>query len=322
MLSLLMQWFNFWLILTLVLTLVWSDSPLTATPIEQTDSKALQHLIQNWLGLSELQLIPGKLPQHLPISLPLPQKAQVLGSIILSSNSFQIIVDLPQEPEQVKAFYRQQLSTAGWLEQKPGHSSLGEIGFLDPHQNWNTNQALEFCSLSDLAKLKIEVSSRYRPSKQWYSQLRLFLEVFSSTDSYDLSCLSSDNSSDVVKPLLPPLTPPSKVMIHSQFTVTSEHSSYSYAILGSEDDAQALVAHYAAQVEQLGWKLRTQGNNEQGIWSSWILPDHQELPTEGLLSITKLLGTSNEYIAYLLVQKKQQPEAQLKRRSSTPVQGR
>lgn len=85
--------------------------------------EALLHkLITRALGLVniEAQVLPGQLPKPLPIDLPLPQQAQVIGSIVRARDqrSYQIYLDVPDSPEQVQSFYQTRLQAIGWRKQE------------------------------------------------------------------------------------------------------------------------------------------------------------------------------------------------------------
>ncbi len=296
-----MPWLRFLLALTLLFPVILALEAVAATPTSESDSKALQNLLQRWLSLPEVQLIVGRLPNQLPVHLPLPDKAQVVGSIIKPLDSFEIILDVQQSPEQVQAFYYKELKSAGWQEQKQQDNSLENTGFLasTSHLEKTTNQGITFCSQSKKAKLNIQASNLFRSLTEVRPEVRLNLEVFRSTSSSNFKCSSSDS---VKLLLLPPLIAPSNVAIDKNITISGDRASYSYAVLDTKLETQVLAAHYSTQLEQVGWKRSDSVQNERGFWSTWTLKDNKGQSKQGLLSITQLAGVPNQYIAYVKCQ--------------------
>src|SRR5258706_6920398 len=60
------------------------------------------------------QLLPGQLPDQLPVEIPLPEVSRVLGSLIRNPESIDMLLDTHLSPEQVLTFYRQRMQDAGW----------------------------------------------------------------------------------------------------------------------------------------------------------------------------------------------------------------
>lgn len=89
---------------------------------ETTEDTISKTLVQRLLGLYSGQavLLVGKLPDKLPVEVPLPDGAEILASILRKSsltdqdNNIQIFIDTSQTPEQVKTFYQQRLQSSGW----------------------------------------------------------------------------------------------------------------------------------------------------------------------------------------------------------------
>ena len=57
---------------------------------------AIRYLEAPYLGETELQkvqLIPGKLPEQMPVQLPLPRGSEIFGSVLLGETEIGVVVD-------------------------------------------------------------------------------------------------------------------------------------------------------------------------------------------------------------------------------------
>jgi len=62
------------------------------------------------------QLLPGSLPASLPFNLPLPVEYQIIGSFVRNPDDVLIILDTNLSPNEVIAFYTEQMQAVGWSE--------------------------------------------------------------------------------------------------------------------------------------------------------------------------------------------------------------
>src|SRR5437899_3195928 len=60
------------------------------------------------------QLLPGQLPDQLPVDIPFPEGSRVLGSLISNPESITILLDTQLSPVDVLTFYRERMQAAGW----------------------------------------------------------------------------------------------------------------------------------------------------------------------------------------------------------------
>lgn len=259
------------------------------TMLSSSDLPTLHQLVARLLSLpgDSIQVIAGQLPEQLPVALPLPDGVQVIGSVVREQNDFQILFDVALSPQQVKAFYRQQLLDAGWKEQESfselnkGFANLSALkGFAD--------QETKFSYESQGAELVIETLCE--PNNPTFVKCTLNLKI-----DYSLSAHTRNLAP------LPPLESPPNVQVHSRGTKGSTKQYSSQAQLETELDAKVLIAHYADQFEQAGWTQRDSGQDGALIWSSWTLLDNKEQSWLGLLNIMKIGGLSNQYFAFVQV---------------------
>ena len=60
------------------------------------------------------QLLPGQIPDQLPVDIPFPEDSRVLGSLIRNPESITMLLDTHLSPEQALTFYRQRMQASGW----------------------------------------------------------------------------------------------------------------------------------------------------------------------------------------------------------------
>ncbi|MDY6912721.1 MAG: hypothetical protein SVM79_10235, partial [Chloroflexota bacterium] len=82
----------------------------------------------------EPEILPGELPANLSVDIPIPEDAEIIGSLVQSDISkkyehIQIILNVPGEPEDAIAFYQEQLAEIGWHEYER-YSSSRQGGFV------------------------------------------------------------------------------------------------------------------------------------------------------------------------------------------------
>lgn len=56
----------------------------------------------------------AEIPENIPIEIPIPDNAEVIGTIAWDNRIFQVILDVPEMPEDVLKFYRKSLNETGW----------------------------------------------------------------------------------------------------------------------------------------------------------------------------------------------------------------
>ena len=68
-------------------------------------------------------------------------------------------------------------------------------------------------------------------------------------------------------------------------------------MLETELDVHTLAAHYASQLEQVGWRRRDGEQSELAAWSNWLLKDKKGQSWQGMLNLIKIEGKNNQYSA-------------------------
>ena len=91
---------------------------------------------------SKPRLFLGKIPENLPIEIPIPEQSHVVGTLARSETQIEIVLESDLTPEEVFSFYRAQLTSLGWREPEgmwPQHGG----GFL--HSDFGPHMTSTFC---------------------------------------------------------------------------------------------------------------------------------------------------------------------------------
>src|SRR5690606_13786237 len=66
--------------------------------------------------LTQPELMPGKLPEEMPVDLPIPNGTRIVGSEILEDMGITVVMDVTMTPEEALDFYRDALVPQNWTE--------------------------------------------------------------------------------------------------------------------------------------------------------------------------------------------------------------
>lgn len=73
-------------------------------------------------------ILPGELPDDLLVIVPIPNGAEIIGSLVYADGKYKninIILDVLEDPNAVMEFYRNSLKKAGWNESETSYASYG-----------------------------------------------------------------------------------------------------------------------------------------------------------------------------------------------------
>jgi hypothetical protein len=230
------------------------------------DEETLREFIQRWLTqvypgapAGETRVWIGKLPEDLPVEIPLPEGARVVASVRERETFQQIILDMTQTPEEITAFYAKALGESGWQPAPQGSPGGGFVGPADVGER--------YCLREDEAYL--EVWSLEKPGG--LTDVRLNLTV--PADVY-MCQERGPESMDRGMSLIPSLKAPRDAQMRGGGGGGSgDGSAYSSTDLETSLTAGELLEHYNAQLKEAGWELVDQGLTEVVGWSAWRLTD-------------------------------------------------
>lgn len=249
-----------------------------------------RRLVERLLGSPDVeqQILVGQLPKSLPVQLPLPDNAQIIGSTVTNQENFQILLDVPQPPAQVQAFYQERLSTAGWKAQ-PSFPQQG--GFVP--SGISSIPILSFCQGTEGPLLLVRVMSV--PNAP--TDVRLTLE----NNSGGLACSQGDTPPPVLDVPFPTLVAPPNTQVSPRGGGGSNDYQVSRAILKTELDTQDLAEYYEDQFKQAGWTRLSGQLNRSGVLSTWTYKDEKGKSWLGVLSFTPVEGMENQYSGSVMV---------------------
>jgi len=225
--------------------------------------------------LQEVQLLVGQLPDNMPIDLPIPDDARIIGSMIQGRKNINIVLDVNLTPEQVLDFYRESMAAGNWseIEQRRGFA-FNEIKIVMCQNNNDpplTIRAYPVDSGLTDVRLNIETDPEYSPCK---------------------ACRETEDN--WLKPL-PTLVAPSDSKEFNQGSGTSRSDFVSTSItMETSMNSSVLVAHYGDQFKAANWTKQADGDSASFAWSTWTLRDEDALTWRAFLWAVDLPGTANE----------------------------
>jgi hypothetical protein len=246
--------------------------------------------IQRLIGLSNrAKLILGQAPEQMPVQIPVSNSAQIVGSISVPPDSFQILLNETVPIESIKNFYKEELTATGWIEQEL--SSLQNKGFR--HAPEVVKRQLNRCSKFYYDSEDIELSIEITFDKvSGLGQTTVLLSLERSPKNETIEVLNL--------PPFPPLSDPTESLrLISSGGTNKEYSAFVY--LNTELDLQDLYSHYKTQLEAENWTGVDEGINGALMWGSWRTFGRRNQVWLGLLNIVKLGGVENQYSVQMRV---------------------
>jgi hypothetical protein len=270
--------------------------PSMATPTPVRDTAALQVLLQRLVGYSypgapgpEAQIYVGRLPDKMPVDLPLPDGSRVIGSIVRGEESLQIVLDAPQPPDRVLDFYRQRLSAAGWST--PDQSGGPSGGFVPS----GIPNGITFCQSRQGPALFVSASAE--PNQP--TDVRLTLNTSKTQGS---PCSQQPSGGPATSQVIPRLLAPAGArQTEGGSGGSSTGSSYNSATLVTDQSAVELAAFYGDQLTQAGWTKQESGQSGPVAWSTWMARDKEGTTWKGLFFALDLPGTGPRHFVYVRV---------------------
>ena len=230
----------------------------------------------------KVQLLPGQLPSVAPLNLPTPPNGHLVGSAVYRLDEEIALVDIllqaPGTTENVISFYRRSLQEQGWQIRQ---SESLPSGFYPNEIQTGISQL--FCPEKPTKPWLYLGVSIVSPKTDEPNTVRINLatQAFKKKlgDKFSSPC---DQRPKQVYPaqayydkLIPSLKAPVGVELQKTGSCGSGFSDLSiFAIAKTNQDAVALEASIANQLEAAGWK-RVTGHAEKPLaWSMWQIPSH------------------------------------------------
>ena len=263
------------------------------TPANEENAAQLRELALRLLGrpfVPQAQLFAGTLPPSLPFPIPFPDASQLVGSFVSTAEETQIVLDTEQTPDEVMAFYSEQMQAMGWAEPDVlRRLRQREGGFT--HTFPYPVSSVTFCQGRHGPALG--VSAMAGQNDRATTDVRLHLD----TRTRNSPCLQSSEIFMAVGALLPSLEPPSGASQQVFGGGSNSESASTAATLTMERDLALaeLATHYAEQLEQAGWQRTGEGSSGPQAWNTWQLRDPDQERWVGVFTLLQIPETQRQY---------------------------
>jgi len=228
-------------------------------------------------------LSPGALPADLPVMVPVPPGANLVGSVTRTfggmSVSWEIAYDASGSADDLTKYYTTQLSGQGWTA--PPARGVAAHGFAPATQI--SPPTGTFCRGSDGPYLAVNVI----PTAGGPADLRVFVSAASGGICNGMTAMSGAPG-----PLdrLPALTAPAGVAITNPTGSVGTGKAVSEGVATTSATAVDLEAAYETQLTAAGWQ-KTGGTSASPFsWSTWTLPGDGNY--QGYLSVLEVAGSN------------------------------
>jgi hypothetical protein len=230
--------------------------------------------------LREPQLLVGQLPPDLPVELPLPEGSRLLGSLAVENPM--IAIDTQLAGEDVVAFYRERLSTAGWTVQE--HFGPPQGGFV--HSSRSEHTMATFFTPDD--RFTLTVMTAPAPGGRTTVQLTL------QGETAEFRPRLRPHRPDFMA-VLPSIRGPKGALQMPRGSSGGSDSAESAAALETDFDLAAVSIHYVDELERDGWRRLDAGTSGPVAWSIWSFVDTEGATWEALLLILQRPSRHGKY---------------------------
>jgi hypothetical protein len=241
----------------------------------------------------EVQILAGQLPEDMPVELPMPRDAEVVGSVARGDQNVEIILDVPGEPQSVLDAYEEQLVAAGWREPELDGPSGG--GFVPPDGAF----ASLFCREQEEPYLSV---SAFTLDNRDMSDVRLSLN--SAPEDYSPCDERSVPGPPGISGLSPRLEAPrDATMVEGGEGGGGGNSWYSSSTLKTEMSVANLEEHYREQLEKAGWSREESGASGPAAWSTWTFTDDDGDAWSGVFLALEVPGEEDARFVHVRIQR-------------------
>lgn len=277
-----------------------STFPLSGTPgaveVRGGDEAALREFIGRVLNYGGVQggstvVLVGELPNSLPFSLPIPDGATVLGSVVHEdpdSGSTELYLDADLSPEKTIEFYRVQLAGDEWSEPEGASSSAGFVS--EPFVSGNfchgpTQAGLWVSAFSTIEgttdlRLNVQRPNEYSICKQDYSQGYV----------------------DRVQQIMPTLASPPGSQVQTGGLSSSGTEGTMSATVNTSLSPSELLAYYDQQLEDSGWRRSGSESSDEAAWSFWTTETKEAQTWIGTLLLFQSHLHPDELLSWFVVE--------------------
>jgi len=249
------------------------------------------------------EILPAAVPDDLPVSIPRPDDATIIGTIRQNTmepgpvQRLQILLDTSLTVDQVRAFYQDRLGQAGWSQiEDLGMPAGGFTGF-------SSTLYFETDIVQGESGLHLTVGGHPGPTGTTQVDLIVILYPAGSAWMAQRAVRSLHRKALFPHRLLPLLQlPPGTTVVAGVGGGGSTYRSDSGMDVESELDGAAFAAFFLPQLEQAGWTRQDGGTAGALTWSSWAVADEAGAPWRGVLYVLQCPDRAHRYRLSLLVE--------------------
>lgn len=246
--------------------------------------------------INKPRLLMGAIPESFPVQIPLPDQSIVLGTLLRSDTSAEIIVQSDLTGDAVQAYYEGALPALGWKEaeqQMPRHG-----GFMHQSMNIFVRWHAVFCHAESGAGLTLQIQQADMTPLKVRLDLNLDREMNPCAQQHRMRREQMRHRSpfDVFPPLIPPTGAKQRGGGGGSSGIDDAHTT---ANLVTDLDIAALASHYAKQLSAANWTAVASGVDGPLAWHTWNFINEEQEPWHGLLLIEQIPNKTNEYFLML-----------------------
>lgn len=258
---------------------------------------ALALLVPRYSGESyeEPQLLVGELPPDLPFTLPIPDGARLLGTLLLGKRAAtspvdrtMIVLDTALSGDEVIAFYEAKLPAEGWnaedlpFRHRGGFMPSGaERPAMANFDRGEQGPSLRFmCLPAPNDRTTVQVTVAEQPAMSVREQRQMM-------------------GRDFMRMLPEMPAPAGSEQVQGGGGSSGPDHVDSRATIETDLDVPAVGAHYRTQIQRGGWELRDSGESGPVAWSAWAFTDHEGQPWTGIFTAVRQPGMPRRYHLYV-----------------------
>ena len=258
--------------------------------------------IPSQVPLPTVQLLPGQMPNDLPLSLPLPPDARLIGTAVRTlpggaagdasmsmgpvAPGATVVLDAPGSRESLLTLYEGALAQQGWRVAQGGSPFPG--GFQAAFVGGG---GLTYCQSESGPWLSVNVY----PRASGPNDVRLTIGTNAGACSIPVPPMPRAAIPRAAE-LLPRLVPPPGVVMQQVGGGGGGPNRWSSeAAAETSRPATELEAHFAQQMTAAGWVRQTGGIAGWMAWSAWAMP--QEGDWQALLLVAEWPDPSRRWLS-------------------------
>jgi len=249
------------------LSFVAGAEPSGGAPGTPTIQELAERMLAPAASGATAQLLPGQWPSSLPVDVPTPPSARLVGSVEHNADGklqyVDGVLDATGAPADLLAFYQQELSGHGWTVPPAGPGRMG--GFQPTPPGMGNSRT--FCKSPSGPSLSVTAASRAGAATDLRLHLTLAQPGPCGAPPQPPSPAPLPNAD-----VLPPLQAPAGVPLQVTGNGGAGSRWTSEATAETKRSPAELETHFAQQLQAAGWTRLAGGADGPLAWSTWKLP--------------------------------------------------